>query len=79
MTYAIHIPANDSLERDIAELPTLTVGRPGYKPVLWFKSVLYQVASWTMARRVVTKIEFHFGELFPRMGFIVINLETDRR
>ena len=28
-------------------------------------------------RRVVAKIEFHFGELFPRVGFIVTNLETD--
>jgi len=27
----------------------------------------------------VTKVEFHFGELFPRVGFIVTNLETDSR
>jgi hypothetical protein len=32
-----------------------------------------------MARRVVAKIEFHVGELFPRVGFIVTNLETDNR
>ena len=32
-----------------------------------------------MARRVVAKVEFHFGELFPRVGFIVTNLETDNR
>jgi hypothetical protein len=31
------------------------------------------------ARRVVAKAEFHFGELFPRVGFIVTNLETDSR
>ncbi len=24
-------------------------------------------------------MEFHFGELFPRVGFIVTNLETDSR
>jgi Transposase DDE domain group 1 len=29
--------------------------------------------------RVVAKVEFHFGELFPRVGFIVTNLETDSR
>jgi len=29
--------------------------------------------------KVVAKVEFHFGELFPRMGFIVTNLETDSR
>jgi hypothetical protein len=24
-------------------------------------------------------MEFHFGELFPRVGFIVMNLETDNQ
>ena len=36
-------------------------------------------ASWKTARRVVAKVEFHFGGLFPRVGFIVTNLETDSR
>jgi len=27
----------------------------------------------------VAKVEFHYGELFPRVGFIVTNLETDSR
>jgi Transposase DDE domain group 1 len=35
--YAIRIPANDSLERDIAELLTRPVGRPSHKPVVWYK------------------------------------------
>ena len=43
------------------------------------KSFLYQAASWKTARRVVAKVEFHFGELFPRVGLIVTNLETDSR
>jgi hypothetical protein len=77
--YAIRIPANDSLERDIAELLTRPVGRPSHKPVVRYKSFLYQAASWTQARRVVAKVEFHSGELFPRVGFIVTNLETDSR
>jgi hypothetical protein len=42
-------------------------------------SFLYRAASWKTARRVVTKVEFHWGELFPRIGFIVTNLETDSR
>ena len=75
MKYAIRrVPANDSLERDIAELLTRPVGRPSHKPVVWYKSFLYQAASWKKARRVVAKVEFHFGELFPRVGFIVTNL-----
>lgn len=77
--YAIRIPANDSLERDIAELLTRPVGRPSHKPVVWYKSFLYQAASWKTVRRVVAKVESHFGELFPRVGFIVTNLETDSR
>jgi hypothetical protein len=77
--YAIRIPSNDSLERDIAELLTRPVGRPSHKPVVWYKSFLYQAASWRTARRVVAKVEFHFGELFPRVGFIVTNLETESR
>jgi len=77
--YAIRIPANDSLERDISELLTRPVGRPGHKPVVWYKGFLYQAASWKTARRVVAKVEFHFGELFPRVGFIVTNLEMPSR
>ena len=77
--YAIRIPANDSLQRDIEELLTRPVGRPSHAPVVWYKSLLYQAASWNTARRVVAKVEFHFGELFPRVGFIVTNLEMDSR
>ena len=77
--YAIRIPSNDNLERDIVELLTRPVGRPSHKPLFRYKSFLYQAESWKQARRVVAKVEFHFGELFPRVGFIVTNLETDSR
>ncbi len=79
MKYAIRIPANENLERDIAELLTRPVGRPGQKPVVWYKGFLYQAASWKTARRLVAKVEFHFGELFPRVGFIVTNLSLPSR
>jgi len=39
--YAIPLPANDCLERDIAELLTRPVGRPSHKPVFRYKSFLY--------------------------------------
>jgi hypothetical protein len=77
--YAIRLPANDNLQRKITELLTRPVGRPSHKPVFRFKSFLYQAASWTMARRVVAKVEFHCGELFPRVGFIVTNVGTSSR
>jgi Transposase DDE domain group 1 len=47
--------------------------------LVWYKGFLYQAASWKTARHVVAKVEFHAGELFPRVGFIVTNLETDSR
>jgi hypothetical protein len=42
--------------------------------VVCYKGFLYQAGSWKTARRVVAKVEFHCGELFPRVGFIVTNL-----
>ncbi len=77
--YAICIPANESLERDIAELLKRPVGRPSHKPVVWYKGFLYQAASWKTARRVVAKVEFHAEELFPRVGFIVTNMTLPNR
>jgi hypothetical protein len=77
--YAIRIPANENLERDVVELLPRPVGRPSHKPIMWYKSFLYKAASWTAARRVVAKVEHHAGELFPRIGFIVTNLETPNR
>jgi Transposase DDE domain group 1 len=79
VTYAIRLPANNSLERDIAGLLTRPVGRPSQKPVVWYKSFRYQAASWNKARRVVAKVEHHQGELFPRVGFIVTNLSLASR
>ncbi len=76
---AIRLPANASLERDIEELLTGPVGRLSDKPIVWHKGFLYQAASWKAARRVGAKAEFHVGQLFPRMGFIVTNLETPTR
>ena len=67
------------VERDIAELLARPVGRPSYKPVVRYKSFLYQAASWNTARREVVKVEFHFGELFPRLGFILTYLTAESR
>jgi len=77
--YAICIPANENPERDVAELLPRPVGRPSHKPIVWHKGYLYKAASWKTARRVVAKVEHHAGELFPRIGFIVTNLETPNR
>jgi hypothetical protein len=62
--YAIRIPANDGLERDIAELLRRPVGSPSQEPLVKYKGFLYQASSWKTGRRVVAKVEFYFGELF---------------
>jgi len=72
--YAIRLPANEVLQREIEPLLTRPVGRPSNKPVVWHHDFLYQAGSWDKPRRVVAKIEHHKGELFPRVGFIVTNL-----
>ena len=33
----------------------------------------YHAASWDKPRRVLAKVEWHPGELFPRVGFLVTN------
>jgi hypothetical protein len=47
--YAIRLPANASLERDIEELLTRPVGRRSHKPIVWYKGFLYQAANLLLA------------------------------
>jgi hypothetical protein len=72
--YAIRIPANDVLEREIADLLVRPVGRPSVQPKVLYAECTYRAESWDRFRRVVAKVEWHQGELFPRVGFIVTNL-----
>jgi hypothetical protein len=72
--YAIRLKANPVLERKIAHLLKRPVGRPSHKPKKFYSSFRYRAGSWDQARRVVAKVEWHAGELFPRVGFIVTNL-----
>jgi hypothetical protein len=72
--YTIRLKANAVLEREIEHLLTRPVGRPARKPKVFYHSFQYQAKSWKQSRRVVAKVEWHAGELFPRIGFIVTNL-----
>jgi len=72
--YAIRLKANAVLEREIEHLLTRPVGRPPHQPQVFYHSFQYQAKSWEQLRRVVAKVEWHRGELFPRVGFIVTNL-----
>jgi hypothetical protein len=72
--YAIRLPANAVLQERIGHLLTRPVGRPPMKPQVFFASFSYQAQSWSKPRRVVAKVEWHQGELYPRVGFVVTNL-----
>ena len=72
--YAIRLPANPVLQERISHLLTRPVGRPPKKPRVFHASFSYQAESWSKPRRVVAKVEWHQGELYPRVGFIVTSL-----
>ncbi|MDP7215229.1 MAG: IS1380 family transposase, partial [Rhodospirillales bacterium] len=74
MLYAIRLPANKVLQESIAHLLRRPVGRPPNHVRRHYASFSYQAGSWDRKRRVVAKVEWHPGELWPRVGFIVTNL-----
>jgi len=53
--YAIRIPANEVLEREIADLLVRPVGRPSAKPKVLYADCTYRAESWDRFRRVVAK------------------------
>lgn len=72
--YTIRLPANAVLQESIAWLLTRPVGRPPHEVRRYYASFSYRAASWSKPRRVVAKVEWHPGELYPRVGFIVTNM-----
>ena len=72
--YAIRLPANQVLQEQIAHLLKRPVGRPPRHVRRIYASFRYQAQSWGRSRRVVAKVEWHPGELYPRVGFLVTNL-----
>jgi hypothetical protein len=72
--YAIRLPANQVLYRHIENLTESAPRWPRKTRHVRYKSFRYRAGSWDVDRRVVAKVEWHAGELFPRVGFIVTNL-----
>jgi hypothetical protein len=62
------------LQQKIGYLLKRPVGRPPHEVRRYYASFRYQAQSWKKPRRVVTKVEWHPGELYPRVGFIITNL-----
>ena len=71
--YAIRLPANQVLQNRIAYLLKRPVGRPPNEVRRYYANFTYQ-AELDQATPVVAKVEWHPGELIPRVGFIVTNM-----
>jgi Transposase DDE domain group 1 len=72
--YAIRLPANRVLQDKIGYLLKRPAGRPPLEVRRYYARFTYQAQTWKKPRRVVAKVEWHPGELYPRVGFIVTNL-----
>ena len=74
MKYAIRLRKNNVLQERIGYLLTRRVGRQPNDVRRSYANFHYQAGSWSKPRRVVAKVEWHPGELIPRVGFIVTNM-----
>ena len=74
ISYTIRLPANNVLQGRIGYLLKRPVGRPPHEVRRHYASFTYRAQSWSKPRRVVAKVEWHPGELYPRVGFIITNL-----
>jgi len=72
--YAIRLPANRVLQERIGYLLQRPVGRSSNDVRRSYVNFTYQAGSWNKPRRVVAKVEWHPGDLYPRVGFIVTNM-----
>ena len=75
--YAIRLRTNRVLQGKIAHLLKRPVGRPPNHVRRTCGDFQYQAASWDKPRRVIAKVEWHPGELFPRVGFVVTNMPME--
>ena len=75
--YAIRLRTNRVLQGRIAHLLKRPVGRPPNHVRRTCGDFEYQAASWDKPRRVIAKVEWHPGELFPRVGFVVTNMPME--
>jgi Transposase DDE domain group 1 len=74
IAYKIRLPANDVLQCRIGYLLRSPVGRSPHEVSRYYASFTYRARSWSEPRHVMAKVEWHAGELYPRVGFIVLDL-----
>ncbi|MFC1491870.1 IS1380 family transposase, partial [Nitrospinota bacterium] len=79
VTYFIRLPENQNLERLVDPHLARPVGRPPrIGPQVKVVDFHYQAKSWNKPRRVVCKLEWPQGEMFPKINFIVTNSRLNR-
>src|SRR5215831_19283311 len=74
MSCLSRLSSNRVLQEKIGYLLKRPVGRPPHEVRRYYASFGYQAQSRTKPHRVVAKVGWHPGELYPRVGFIVTNL-----
>jgi hypothetical protein len=72
--YMNRLPATRVLQHRIGYLLKRPVGRPPQEVRRYYAGFSYQAQSWKKSRGVMAKVEWHPGELYPRVGFIITNL-----
>ena len=70
-TCVIRLKANAVLQERIVHLLSRPVDRSPNQVRRFHASFSYRAGSWDRKRRVVAKVEWHPGGLYPRVGFIV--------
>ncbi|MGQ9688544.1 MAG: IS1380 family transposase [Desulfobaccales bacterium] len=74
ITYFITLPGNANLMGLLEPHLSRPVGRPPKNGIqVKVVDLQYQAKGWHKPRRVVAKIKWRRGKLFPRLGFVVTN------
>ena len=74
LRWIVRLPSNQILQARTGPLIKRPVGRSPHYVQRFYKSFHYKAASWSRPQRVGAKVEWHLGELFLSVGFIVTNL-----
>ena len=72
--YAIRLPENPVLQRQLAPLLTRPVDWGQGQTIVQYYDLSYQAVSWQRPRRVIAKVHWHWTQLLPQASFVVTNL-----
>jgi hypothetical protein len=72
-------PPTKSSRTGSAISSSVRFGRPPNEVRRFYANFTYQAGSWIKPRRVIAKVEWLPGELYPRGGFIVTNIRPAER